>query len=235
MEYLIKNKEFNMRNNILKFSDENINKKWDYENGFYLTSDISRLGKQIAHYEIYKQIVGIPGEILEFGVYKGSSMIRFATYRELLENTYSRKIIGFDVFGEFPKTDRADDNEFIELFENSGGNGIDKSDLEAFIDYKGIRNIDFIEGNILKTLPNYVDSKKYLKISLLHIDVDVYEPTKFILEKLYDRVVTGGIIVFDDYSKVTGATDAIDEFMKDKKEKINKLSFSHIPSYIVKQ
>lgn len=222
-------------NNILKYSKENISRKWDYENGFYLTSDISRLGKQIAHYELYKKILNIPGEILEFGVYKGASLNRFATYRELLENNYSRKIIGFDAFGKFPRVENDDDNEFIDLFENEGGDGIHKDELYKFLDYKGFRNIELIEGDILNTLDEYLNSNKHSKIALLHIDVDVYKPTKFILEKLYDRVVKGGIIVFDDYTRVKGATDAIDEFFINKSEKIEKLSFSYIPSYIVKK
>ena len=72
---------------------------WDYENGFYLTSHPNRIGKLVAHYELYKKIVHLPGEILEFGVFKGASFIRLLTFRELLESTYSRKIIGFDAFG----------------------------------------------------------------------------------------------------------------------------------------
>ena len=82
-----------MKNNVLEYNETNINNSWDYENGFYLTSPVNRIGKQLAQYELYKKIVNIPGEVLEFGVYKGASIIRFATYRELLENTYSRKII----------------------------------------------------------------------------------------------------------------------------------------------
>ena len=50
--------------------------KWDYENGFYLTSEINRIGKLISHYEIYNLIANVDGDILEFGVYKGASIAR---------------------------------------------------------------------------------------------------------------------------------------------------------------
>ncbi|MGL5312908.1 MAG: TylF/MycF/NovP-related O-methyltransferase [Peptostreptococcaceae bacterium] len=223
-----------MDDNILKFNENNIANKWDYENGFYLTSDINRVGKYLAQYEIYKKITNIPGEILEFGVYKGTSIIRFATYRELLENTYSRKIIGFDVFGEFPRTDNSEDDKFIQSFEAQGGNGIQKEELEKFLIYKKLNNIELIKGNIFETLEEFLSTNNQLKISLLHLDLDVYKPTKYVLEKLYDRVVTGGIIMFDDYGTVKGATDAIDEFFKDKNKKIEKLSLCYIPSYIIK-
>ena len=42
-------------------------KAMDYENGFYLTSSVSRLGNIMAHYELYKKIIGIPGDVVELG------------------------------------------------------------------------------------------------------------------------------------------------------------------------
>jgi len=32
-----------------------VDKKWDYENGYYLTSDIGRIGKFLNHLDIYKK------------------------------------------------------------------------------------------------------------------------------------------------------------------------------------
>lgn len=46
----------------------NVEDKWTYENGFYLTSEITRIPKMIAHYKLYKKIVNLPGHIAEFGV-----------------------------------------------------------------------------------------------------------------------------------------------------------------------
>lgn len=77
-------------------------KCFDYENGFYLTSEPYRFGNILSHYELYKKIVELPGDVIELGVFKGSSFIQFCTYREILENEKSRKIIGFDAFGECP-------------------------------------------------------------------------------------------------------------------------------------
>ena len=212
-----------------KFFGFETSKNFEYENGFYITSHNSRIGKLISHYELYKMITGLPGQIVECGVYKGTSLIRFATFREILESPYSRKIIGFDIFGEFPRSGDVKDNKFIERFESEGGNGISEEELEDIFKYKNISNIELIKGDIIQTIPDYVKKHEELKISLLHVDVDIYEPTKVILENLFNKVVHGGIIVFDDYSTVGGETRAIDEFLKDRK--IEKLPFSHIPSY----
>ena len=45
-------------------------KAFGYENGFYLTSQISRMSNIISHYELYKRIVELPGDIVELGVLK---------------------------------------------------------------------------------------------------------------------------------------------------------------------
>ena len=47
--------------------------------------------------------------------------------------------------------------------------------------------------------------------------MDIYEPTKFALEKLFKKMSPNGIILIDDYSTVEGATKAVDEFLKKQK------------------
>jgi hypothetical protein len=211
---------------------------WDYENGFFWYSSPNRLAKTIAHFELYKSIVNLPGVVLECGVFKGTSLIRFLTYRHILEATHSRSVFGFDMFGKFPRHDDADQNDikFIEGFEGSAGDGLAINNLSKILDKKGIsENLELIGGDITQTLPSFLEENPQLKIALLHIDVDVYDPTRVILEQCWDRIVSGGIIVLDDYATVAGETKAVDEFLKRHKGiKVEKLSISHIPSYIRK-
>ena len=210
-------------------------KCWDYENGFYLTSHVTRLAKMLAHYELYKSIVALPGHVIECGVYKGSSFVRFATFREILENPYSRKIIGFDAFGRFPRDDGdAHDDAFIERFSAEGGDGIDRDAFLEVLSHKGLENVELIQGNICETVPQYVIDHPELRIALLHIDVDVYRPTKVILEQMFDRIVPGGLLVVDDYGTVKGETEAVDEFARRSEEKmlLEKLPISHVPAYV---
>ena len=211
-----------------------LDKSWDYENGFYLTSNVKRLSKAIAHYELYKSIVDLPGHVLEFGVFKGTSLIRFLTYRDMLESSNSRKVIGFDVFGKFPKSNDKDDSDFIKRFESQGGDGIPVDQLEVALQNKLFNNYELVKGNIFDTIPEYIAEHPELRIALLHIDVDVYEPSKFILDKLFDRVVKGGLVVFDDYATVAGETRAVDEFLNGLDYQVQKLTMSHIPCFIKK-
>jgi len=212
-----------------------IDKRWNYENGFYLTSHTDRLSKMLAHYELYKSIINLPGCVVECGVYKGASFIRFATFRDILESSFSRKIVGFDAFGEFPKQDEKDDAKFIQEFEGEGGFGISVNELKDIFTYKSFDNYELIRGDIVETIPEYILEHPELKIALLHIDVDVYRPSVVILNSLFEKVVRGGLIILDDYGLVAGETQAVDEFVDGKDMQIEKLPISHTASYIKKK
>ncbi len=60
------------------------------------------------------------------------------------------------------------------------------------------------------------------RFAFVHIDVDLYQPTKDSLEFFYDRVTPGGVIVSDDYGvdSCFGARKAVDDFFADKRETV---------------
>ena len=70
---------------------------------------------------------------------------------------------------------------------------------------------------------------------MLHLDLDIYEPTKFVLEILYEKISKNGIILIDDYTHIKGATLAVDEFLKEKKLKIHRVSKNGRPFFIQKK
>lgn len=210
------------------------NNTWEYENGFYLSCSTGRIGKLLNHLEIYKKILNLPGDILEFGVYKGTSLMRLMAFRELLENQSSRKIIGFDTFGEFPKKLSMDsDVKFVENFEKQGGYGISEEHLNQCILEKGYSNYELIKGDIIYTLTEWLSKNPQKRFSLIHIDVDVYEPSLVILKETYEKLVPGGILMMDDWGTVEGETRAVEEFFNGK-FKVQKPNYYHIPSYIIK-
>lgn len=213
-----------------------LNKKFEYENGFYATADPSRFSKFISHLEFFKQTSNVRGEIIEFGIFKGNSFFRWIKFRDLLEHTNSRKVIGFDIFGDFPEANFEEDKDKRDAFvaETNGGKSITYDEINDLLDTQGLnKNVDIVKGDILVTLDAYLEKNPHLKISLLHIDVDLYEPTKVILENLYHRVTKGGIIIFDDYGAFAGTNKAVDDFFHNEAE-IKKLPYSHAISYIVK-
>jgi hypothetical protein len=191
---------------------------WEIENKFYLNSDPSRLKKIICHYEIFKKTANISGSIVECGVFKGNSLIRFITFRDMLSNN-KKKVVGFDVFGKFPRQQIKQDNKFAKHHDKNIGLGINFSKLLKTLKSKKFKNFSLTKGPIEKTLKIFLKKNKNFKISFLHLDLDVYKPTYYALNKLYKKVSKGGIILLDDYGKIQGATKATNDFLR-----INKLN-----------
>ncbi len=212
------------------------NKVFEYENNFYLSCNDQRMGKFIAHYELFKMTKDLQGSIVECGVFKGVSLTRFAHFRKLFGGNHSKKIIGFDIFDKFPETNFEDDKKKRKKFMYEAGEySISKKELMNICINKCIDNYELIEGDICKTVPDYLKNNPQLKISLLNLDTDIYEPCVTILENLWDKIVKGGILILDDYGVFAGETKAVDEFFKDKNITIHKFDFSSTPSYIIKQ
>ena len=214
---------------------------WTYENFFYLTSKKLRILKILDHYEIYKKIFNVKGDVVECGVFKGASLIRLLTFRDLYENSKKRKVYGFDAFGKFPRPKnkkiltKKTDTKFAKNHDTKIGIGISVQKLKHYINKKKITNYQLIKGDVNKTVPEFIKKNKKIKIALLHLDLDIYEPTFNVLNYLYKYVVKNGIILLDDYSHIKGATKAINDFFKNKKIKINKASKFGRPYYIVKK
>jgi len=209
---------------------------FEYENNFYLSCDSQRMAKSIAHFKFLETSAPIAGEIVECGVFKGASLSRLAMFRKIL-NLEEKRLIGFDTFGKFPETDYDQDKELREEFINiSGDESIDKEQLQHVLHSKNCdKNTELVKGDIIHTVPEYLAKNPSLEISLLNIDVDVYEPTQVILEYFYKCVTKGGIFILDDYNFFPGETNAIDEFFEDKKESIRDPLFPETPYFVVKE
>ncbi len=225
-----------MNDEMMEIDGLGSDRVWDWENGYFWFTNPSRVNKFLAHYELYQMILNLPGDVFEMGVFKAGSMIRWATFRQLLENNFSRRIVGFDTFGKFPTlgVELDVDLEYVEAFVAKAGEGLSRDQVRQIFKRKGFENIELLEGNVTDTLPHFVMNNPACRIALLHLDLNVKEPTKFVLEALYDRVVPGGLIVIDDYTSVVGATEAIDDLVAEKGLEIEKLSFHSVPAFIRK-
>lgn len=211
-------------------------KKWDYENAFYLTSEPVRLAKLMAHYELYRLSQKLPGAIVECGVFKGASLIRFRTFEEVFNHS-RRQTIAFDSFGKFPPTSYSADRPRLKKYiAEAGADSISTSQLRQVFRRKNLGSkVQLVKGNIVTTVPAYVRSHPQLKISLLHIDTDVFEPAVVILEYLFPRLVKGGVLVLDDYGKFPGETKAVNDYLGKKKKFIKHFSFAKSPHYYIKR
>lgn len=215
------------------------NKPFFYENSFYLTCVNQRLSKILALYELFKRTLEIPGAIVECGVFRGATLIRLATFRDLFSDPQAKKIIGFDTFDGYPEANLPVDKQARESFiESAGKSAISKKQLLNVFVGKGITNVELVEGDIVKTAPGYATYHPNLKISLLYLDCTVYEPTLAALKSFYKNIVSGGLLVLNGYGKEGASggeeTRAVDDFFGKSSIAVRKLPFSFSPCYLVK-
>lgn len=208
---------------------------WDHENQFYLTCEPSRIGKLMAHFELYKQIVNIPGYVAEFGVFKGASFSRFCMLRELLESSHTRRIIGFDTFDAFPDVEYDKDKRELDIFfAEAGKHSISIEALrDSLVQRDLARNIELIKGDICITLPEFIKIHPEARFALVNLDVDLYEPSHMILEHVWNRIMPGGVLILDNYSVFPGETRAVEELLG-RDAHIKKFPYAFTPYYLIK-
>jgi hypothetical protein len=121
------------------------------------------------------------GLVLEFGVASGATINHLATTFALRE----RALYGFDWFNGLP---------------------------EAWANYPVghfaceppavATNVNLVVGLFAETLPPFLAAHPG-SAALIHLDCDLYASVKTVLELLRDRIVTGTVIVLDEYFIVT--------------------------------
>lgn len=212
------------------------NKSFLWENNFHLSCDITRIGKMLAHYELFRLAQDVPGAIVECGVFKGASLARFAAFRSLLGDPYSKRVLAFDTFGEFPATEHEPDKPKRECFvKEAGAQSISVEQMMEVLRHKRCaHSVELVAGDICMTVPDYVMKHPELTISLLNLDTDIYEPAVVILEHLYPRLEEGGVLILDDYGAFPGETKAVDDYFKGQDVQIRKFPFCMTPHYLVK-
>lgn len=165
--------------------------------------------------EFAKSLTNVDGDIAECGSYVGVSAWFIA--HELPE-------VDFYLFDSFEGLSAPSDFDSVP----AGIQQWREGDLLATEDVL-IKNLQEYEHiHIMKGwIPDRFIDVENLRFRLVHIDVDLYQPTHDSLEFFYERVNPGGMIVMDDYGyqNCPGAYKAANDFMADKPE-----SIIHLPT-----
>ena len=213
-------------------------KIWENYNSLLLSNDISRIRKILARYELFKKTINIPGDIVECGVFKGVSFMFWLKCLKIFSPNSQKKVVGFDMFSGFPnnlkKVEKISANKYIK---KSDFKGLDPKELSRKANkILNESRFEFVKGDVVKTSKKYVKKNYGFKISLLHLDLDTYNGTKSALINFFPKLSKGGIVILDEYgNRGWGETEAVDEFLKDKKHKVNLLDNTESPTgYIIK-
>jgi hypothetical protein len=195
----------------------------------------------LAHYELYRRIANLPGSIIDVGIYRGVSLFAWAKFLEIFHGgDRTRRVIGFDNFAgftsfaeedgpELPNRDKVIGGWNAGLFREQVMEHVDIFHADSFVPQS--KRILIVEGDVAETAPKYAAENPGLRISLLHLDVDLYGPTKAALEAFYPLVVKGGLVVFDEYglNEWGGESKAAEDYFGADMPLIEKFPFTSLP------
>jgi hypothetical protein len=147
------------------------------------------------------------GDLAECGVYNGATSYFMA--RAGLQVGVHRSMHLFDSFAGLSEPAPLD-GSYWESGRFAIPEDVARSNLQKF------KDVHFYKGWI----PERFDEVADRKFVFVHVDVDLYRPTRDCFDFFYPRIVPGGMMVCDDYGFTTcpGAYQAVQEFMEDKPE-----------------
>jgi len=179
----------------------------------------------------------ISGDIVECGVWKGGSMMAIARTLLLL-NAKERHLYLFDTFAGMTAPTEKDGSRFgnktpqeafVEMHKNDGTNQWCFSSLEETRrNMLSVRypkdKIHFVKGPVESTIPGQAPSQ----IALLRLDTDFYDSSKHEMVHLFPLLVSGGVLLLDDYGHWEGQRLAVDEYLAQNKVRLllNRLDYT---------
>ena len=201
---------------------------WDIQ----VTLKRQAFSRLIWFYELYKKILDVQGSILEFGVQWGATLTTMSNCRSMFEPfNYARKICGFDTFEGFTTIDEKDGG-----FSESGMYSVSSGYEEVLEDilrlHEGmspaphIEKFELVKGDASVTFPTWLEANPHAVIAMAIFDMDVYKPTKDVLEMVIPKLTKGSLLVFDELNCAffPGETQALHDVLG-----LNKLALHCVP------
>ncbi len=193
-------------------------------NDFIFSNDTKILGKLLHRFDFFLKVKDLPGDIVELGVFKGSGIATFSKFVDIYCPNSNKKIIGFDIFSVdesdiiLNKDSKLDKDKMLDVYSRINTNELTLENVTKRLDNMNINKKYFlIKGDIEETLPKFIDENPGMRASLIYFDLDLERPTYCGLKYLWDRLLPGGIIVFDEYEyHKFSESNGVDKFLKEK-------------------
>lgn len=180
--------------------------------------------RMYAVYQATRYVIdaGIPGDIVECGVWRGGCAMIAADV--LKQRNSDKKIFMYDTYEGMAKPTDKD----VEISSNRPATDkwndyASKSDTTwCYASIEEVSNnmkktgydstkISLIKGKVEDTIPGTMPEK----ISILRLDTDWYDSSYHELVHLFPRLSKGGVLLLDDYGQWSGARDATDAYFKE--------------------
>lgn len=177
--------------------------------------------KLVSKIQVYESVKHLYGDILEFGVFKGASLALWLQLKKLYEPNSSTKIIGFDFFNQENTLASLKDNTSNSLLMEqvllrANNNDLDINTIKNKCDAILENSTILIKGDASKTSEEFNNNNPGARIKILYLDMDVAEPTYAVMHNLWNKLVTGGKIILDEYGHHTwDESNGADKFLKE--------------------
>jgi hypothetical protein len=186
---------------------------------------------QMNSYNLGKYVVenNIEGDIIECGVASAGNFASMILGAISFDGGRNRKFWGFDSFEGIQLAGSKDTQQagigaithdtnvpYESLLVSSGITSHSQQNVISNLQTWGLwdnLNIELVQGWVQNTIEPNID--KIDKISILRLDMDIYHPTKYTLDLLWDKISLGGVVIIDDWA-LDGVRIACEEFFEEK-------------------
>lgn len=185
---------------------------------------MTSIERMYALYKATRYVIdaGVPGDLVECGVWRGGSVMLMAATL-LRHGTTGRDIWLYDTFDGMTPPSEDDVQEMSgrpasailaereRSLDDPFWGVAPRSHVEDNLRRTGypMARFRFVEGSVLTTIPSEAPER----IALLRLDTDWYESTRHELQHLYPRLSHCGVLLIDDYGYWRGARKATDEYL----------------------
>jgi O-methyltransferase len=165
----------------------------EFNKSFFLVKDNTMITEPQRMYELWqlsKEVKDLEGDYIEVGSWRGGSGALIAMAAKI--NSLNFNVYLCDTFEGVVKASKYD-NVYI----NKEHDDTSVEIATELIDKLNLKeNVKILKGIFPDQTGNQLKNNKF---KFCHIDVDVYESAKSIVDWIWDKMVVGGVIVFDDF------------------------------------
>jgi O-methyltransferase len=145
----------------------------------------------------------VPGAILEVGVWRGGTGALIAA--RAADLGLADTVFLCDTWRGVVKTGEVD-----VYYRDGKHDDTSREIVERLVTEMDLRNVELLEGIFPEETGDRITDRTF---RMCHCDVDVYQSAKDVLEWVWPRLSSGGVLVFDDYgfAACPGVTKLVDE------------------------
>jgi hypothetical protein len=190
---------------------------------------------------LYRQALDVQGVVMEFGCRWGQNVSLFTALRGIYEPfNRLRKIVAFDSFAGFPSVSPEDGEQMrqgayavSENYETYLAAILDVQEKESPLSH--LKKHEIVKGDVVETLPPYLERNPETVVALAYFDLDLHGPTLESLRAIEGRLTRGSVIGFDEVNDhaTPGETLALMEAFGLKRYALRRYRHSARTSYLI--